>query len=43
MVGRVTPSPRVRSDIGACSNSAMAPRIWKNMRPTAVEVSMRWF
>ena len=32
----------VRSDISACSNSAIAPRIWKNIRPTAVEVSMPW-
>ena len=28
--------------IWACSNSAIAPRIWKNIRPTAVEVSMPW-
>ena len=33
---------RVRSLISACSNSATAPRIWKNIRPTAVEVSMPW-
>ena len=39
--GGARPS-RVRSDIRACSNSAIAPRIWKNIRPTAVEVSMPW-
>ena len=33
---------RVRSDIRACSNSAIEPRIWKNMRPMAVDVSMPW-
>ena len=32
----------VLSDMSACSNSAIDPRIWKNMRPTAVEVSMPW-
>jgi len=26
---------RVRSDIRACSNSAIAPRIWKNIRPSS--------
>jgi len=25
----------------ACSNSATEPRIWKNIRPTTVEVLMR--
>jgi hypothetical protein len=28
----------VLSDMRACSNSAIAPRIWKNILPTAVEV-----
>jgi hypothetical protein len=33
----------VRSDISACSNQAIAPRIWKNIRPAAVVVvSMPW-
>ena len=32
----------VRSDIRACSNSAIEPRIWKNIRPMTVEVSMPW-
>jgi hypothetical protein len=30
---------RVRSIISACSNAAMVPRIWKNIRPIAVGVS----
>jgi len=29
-----------RSDIRACSDSAIAPMIWKNIRPIAVEVSI---
>ena len=33
---------RVRSDIRACLNSAIEPRIWKNIRPMAVVVSMPW-
>src|SRR5512144_1529628 len=33
---------RVRSLIRARSNSAIAPRMWKNIRPTGVEVSMPW-
>lgn len=37
--GGARPS-RVRSLIRACSNSAMEPRIWKNIRPSAVEVSI---
>ena len=33
---------RVRSAIKGCSNSAMAPRMWKDIRPTAVKVSIPW-
>src|SRR5664279_4667690 len=33
---------KVRLDINACSNSEIAPRIWKNIRPTAVEESTPW-
>lgn len=32
----------MRSDIRACSNSAIARMLEKNRRPTAVEVSMSW-
>src|SRR5664280_2940920 len=40
---RAASSPsKVRLDINACSNSEIAPRIWKNIRPTAVEESTPW-
>src|SRR6185312_11304655 len=38
---RAAASPSlVRLDTKACSNSAIAPRIWKKIRPTTVEASM---